>query len=105
MTVPGSHPIIRCNLVSTAGWLWLGAKVKPHVFPGIAALGVEAETGGRLVAAMDHAIFATAVFRDAVDDAVLVPFHFLEQLGVARIVRSEERRVGKECRSRRSPYH
>ena len=33
-----------------------------------------------------------------------------EQLGISRstlhrIVRSEERRVGKECRSRWSPYH
>ena len=26
-------------------------------------------------------------------------------LGLARMVRSEERRVGKECRSRWSPYH
>ena len=29
------------------------------------------------------------------------PFEMLEELGV----RSEERRVGKECRSRWSPYH
>src|SRR3712207_9547544 len=26
-------------------------------------------------------------------------------IGVERIIRSEERRVGKECRSRWSPYH
>ena len=35
---------------------------------------------------------------------------FLEKLGfvegsVVTVVRSEERRVGKECRSRWSPYH
>ena len=35
----------------------------------------------------------------AVDNAV---FHFV---GDARCGRSEERRVGKECRSRWSPYH
>src|SRR2546421_1550369 len=29
----------------------------------------------------------------------------MEELGVDYIVRSEERRVGKECRSRWSPYH
>ena len=29
----------------------------------------------------------------------------LEQDKNARIIRSEERRVGKECRSRWSPYH
>src|SRR2546429_192471 len=28
-----------------------------------------------------------------------------EAMGVARKMRSEERRVGKECRSRWSPYH
>src|SRR5258708_37661052 len=29
----------------------------------------------------------------------------VEPLAVAKILRSEERRVGKECRSRWSPYH
>ena len=28
---------------------------------------------------MDHAIFATGVARDAIDDAVLLPLDFLEQ--------------------------
>src|SRR2546422_10636830 len=29
----------------------------------------------------------------------------LSRLGKTKVVRSEERRVGKECRSRWSPYH
>ena len=29
----------------------------------------------------------------------------LERVGFYRVLRSEERRVGKECRSRWSPYH
>ncbi len=29
----------------------------------------------------------------------------LIMLGIGAIIRSEERRVGKECRSRWSPYH
>ena len=29
----------------------------------------------------------------------------LEEMGLETITRSEERRVGKECRSRWSPYH
>src|SRR5262244_179236 len=33
------------------------------------------------------------------------PLGALAQLGEDLIVRSEERRVGKECRSRWSPYH
>src|SRR3989441_5950221 len=36
---------------------------------------------------------------------MLVWFAGLGVLGVSEIVRSEERRVGKECRSRWSPYH
>ena len=31
--------------------------------------------------------------------------HKEELIGIALILRSEERRVGKECRSRWSPYH
>src|SRR5256884_7623316 len=31
--------------------------------------------------------------------------HFLADLALAKAERSEERRVGKECRSRWSPYH
>ena len=31
--------------------------------------------------------------------------HFSERLGSLALPRSEERRVGKECRSRWSPYH
>ena len=29
----------------------------------------------------------------------------LDKMGIENFVRSEERRVGKECRSRWSPYH
>ena len=35
----------------------------------------------------------------------LVDFYPELKVGYARIARSEERRVGKECRSRWSPYH
>ena len=31
--------------------------------------------------------------------------NFLNELGQGNALRSEERRVGKECRSRWSPYH
>ena len=34
------------------------------------------------------------------------PKQFIDVMGVGRsLIRSEERRVGKECRSRWSPYH
>ena len=35
----------------------------------------------------------------------IIPEHFLLVPGVGALCRSEERRVGKECRSRWSPYH
>ena len=37
--------------------------------------------------------------------AVYVATTFFAQLGAGANARSEERRVGKECRSRWSPYH
>src|SRR3712207_9480007 len=50
----------------------------------------------------------TPEFRNRLD--AVVPFGYLPPEVVARVVdkfilRSEERRVGKECRSRWSPYH
>ena len=33
------------------------------------------------------------------------PLHIEIGMGKGRFIRSEERRVGKECRSRWSPYH
>ena len=35
----------------------------------------------------------------------MAPYIFAEKKGINVIDRSEERRVGKECRSRWSPYH
>ena len=42
-----------------------------------------------------------AIFLSAVSGlCIIVPY-----IGIYRLMRSEERRVGKECRSRWSPYH
>ena len=38
-------------------------------------------------------------------DVVLAPHRPVCKLNPAQLTRSEERRVGKECRSRWSPYH
>jgi len=43
------------------------------------------------------------VLKEAVDDSVPMAMEILDAGG--RVIRSEERRVGKECRSRWSPYH
>ena len=45
-------------------------------------------------------LFLDVLGESLVDTAKMLPFLFL-----AYLLRSEERRVGKECRSRWSPYH
>src|SRR5688500_3151348 len=94
MTIAGSNAVEGCDLIAEAGWFGLGAEIEPDVFPSIPALGVEAETGGRFVPAMDHAILAAAVFGDAIEDAVLVPFHFFEQLRVTGVMRVRHQIAG-----------
>src|SRR5256884_8749992 len=42
---------------------------------------------------------------DGVEDFITKPFLVKDLVRIAKKVRSEERRVGKECRSRWSPYH
>ena len=42
------------------------------------------------------------LIRSTDDKSLIAPAH---DAGAIRLVRSEERRVGKECRSRWSPYH
>ena len=46
-----------------------------------------------------------AAFRNKTLGFVFQSFHLINSLNVLDNVRSEERRVGKECRSRWSPYH
>ena len=41
----------------------------------------------------------------AMDDELARQRSHIELIASENLVRSEERRVGKECRSRRSPYH
>ena len=48
---------------------------------------------------------AAVVAVSVVMGLVIALLDFVIQYGVDFLVRSEERRVGKECRSRWSPYH
>ena len=37
--------------------------------------------------------------------AIVYGIRYIRRFGLRTLIRSEERRVGKECRSRWSPYH
>ena len=92
-------------------------QVAAHAF--FPALGLEADTrnhvhfprakravgrGVRVAANDGHARQGGALLRaNHVHDALADVVHL--EFGDAVLVRSEERRVGKECRSRWSPYH
>src|SRR2546430_4373659 len=87
MPVSATDTVEREDLATTASRFRFGPEIKLDVLPGIAALRLQAERRGWLVAAMHHAIFAAMIAGHTVDDAVLVPLHVLEHLGVARVVR------------------
>src|SRR2546421_4350209 len=59
------------------------------------------EIAGRQVGGYDMARRLEDVRKEGIDKQLLFP----TQITIATSNRSEERRVGKECRSRWSPYH
>src|SRR5689334_10352878 len=63
-----------------------GPKVIFEIFPVIAALIVRAEGAAGIVATVHHAVFATRIAGDSVDNAVFVPVHFFEHLTVTSIM-------------------
>src|SRR2546430_4852358 len=87
MSIAGTDSIEGERLAATAARLRFWPEIKFDRLPCVAALRLQTETRGRLVAAMDHAIFATGIARDSIDHAIFFPFHFLKQLGVARVMR------------------
>src|SRR2546425_12529643 len=58
-----------------------------------------------LAADMGGIGFITAKHAEIARNNILINAHMLEASRLQSVKRSEERRVGKECRSRWSPYH
>src|SRR5947208_12785414 len=87
MTVSAADAVEHDDFAAVAFCLRSRSEIELDVFPGIAALRLQAQGSGRLVSTMDHAIFAAAVPRDAVHDPIFLPLHFLEQFRVARVMR------------------
>src|SRR5438105_12800763 len=61
--VAGAHAVVRVDFAAFGEWLRFRAEIESNVLPRVARLPLEAETGGRLVAAVDHAVFAADILR------------------------------------------
>ena len=83
VTVSGGHAVERIDAGACGARGGFGCEIKGDILPGIASLSTAAEGGAGLIAAMNHAIFAALVTRDAVDHPVFLPIRFLEELAVA----------------------
>ena len=96
-SLPGLRPSSDRVRETLFNWLMpkLGGARVLDLFAGSGALGLEAVSRG--------AAHATLVERDAQLGRNLTAA--VAKLQATEQVRSEERRVGKECRSRWSPYH
>src|SRR5881397_3555261 len=78
MPVAAAHAVKHNRLAAPPGRLRFRPKIEPNRLPSIAALRLEPEAGSWLVAAVHHAILATAVACDAIHNAISVPLRFRE---------------------------
>src|SRR5437870_4766344 len=86
MAVSATHAVESENFAAFASRFRFRPEIELDGLPSVAALGLQTEARGRFVTTMHHAVFAPTVARDSIDDTVFVPLHFLEQLGVARVM-------------------
>ena len=66
---------------------------------------VSAETTAIHIGSGDMAVWATPAMLALMENAAMLAVRDALAQGQTTVGRSEERRVGKECRSRWSPYH
>src|SRR2546430_17719274 len=99
-----SGPRLRISMIPTTD----AGKMLREAQPLVDYL--EKKTGTKIVMTIptNYAAVVEAMVNDQVDIAHFGGFTFVQisaRAGAKPLVRSEERRVGKECRSRWSPYH
>src|SRR5258708_544600 len=63
-----------------------GPEVVFDILPVIAALVIRAERTARIVPAMNHAILATRITSNTIDDAIFIPIYFRKHLLIAGIM-------------------
>src|SRR5437763_16832655 len=94
MSVSRSHSVKSKNFAAKPGWLRLRTEIEFNGLPRIAALCLQTQTCGRFIAAVHAGLFAPAMTRHSVCDAVPLPLCFLQLFCIARIMR-----VGHEVAS------
>src|SRR6266480_6976569 len=85
VAVSATHAVESESFAAAAGRFRFRSEIKLDRLPSIAALRLQTETGRRFVPAVHHAILTTRIARHAVNHAVFLPLHLLQQFGVARI--------------------
>src|SRR3954451_16259020 len=83
MTVARRYTVIDPEFAAAPGRLWSRTEIESNRLPGIPRLGLQAKTGGRVITAVGHAVFATRIASDSIHHPVFIPIYILEQLGVA----------------------
>ena len=57
-------------------WPGAGPKVEPDVFQGITGFALQTYRGRGLVTALYHAILASGIISNAIDDSIFAPIYF-----------------------------
>src|ERR1043166_5425886 len=86
----------------------VGPSHKPDPSRQELTLPLEAVRAVGIATPLEHCVVRIGIKRAGYDDLAALLFGGDEQVGrfaMFNPIRSEERRVGKECRSRWSPYH
>jgi len=103
-SVPSEYTRCTTSLSTTMAWLFGLSTVAVTVHADVAGSSEPLSAVPALPAAHVGAVLRlVCVLPD--DGFLAVVFFGAAAAAAARAVRSEERRVGKECRSRWSPYH
>src|SRR5258708_7044180 len=87
VTVSTTHAVESESFAAPPCRFWFRSEIKLDRLPGIAAFRLQTQAGRRFIPAVHHAILATRIARHAVNHAVFLPLHLLQQFGVARIMR------------------
>src|SRR5438477_9476054 len=82
MTITRGNAVIYQHFVATPGWFGPSTEIEFDRFPSIARLSLQAEAGSRLVTAMRHAILASRIAGNPIDDSILLPIDIGQQFGV-----------------------